>query len=86
MNYKIKTMKTLVTDNGKEFGVGQDIAFSIFNTETNYHDKIIGEIKKIKNDSIIIKHIEINRNRVKGKKIILLCDIEKGSCNYVFSN
>lgn len=84
MKFEIEVKKTLITDNKKEFTVGKDIAFSILNSETNYHDKYIGEIEEITNDSITIGRIEINRNQIGGKKTILLKDIESNSCNYVY--
>lgn len=84
MKYKIEVKKTLKTDNNKSFIVGSDIAFTLFNTETNYHDRYIGEIEEITDDSITIGRIEINRNQIAGKKTILLKDIESNSCNYVY--
>lgn len=84
MKYKIKTTKELKTDNNKSFGIGSDIAFTILNSETNYHDRYIGEIKEITDTTITIKRIEINRNQIGGEMVINLSDIESNSCNYVY--
>lgn len=84
MKYKLETVKTLITDNNKKFTVGNDIAFTIFNKETNYHDHYIGEIREILTSTIIIKHIQINKNCIEGELSIQLEDIEKNSCNYVY--
>ena len=84
MKYEIEIKKTLKTDNNKSFGVGSDIAFTLFNAETNYHDRYIGEIEEITDESIVIGRIEINRNQIAGKKKIPLQDIENNSCNYVY--
>ena len=84
MKYEIEVKKTLKTDNNKSFSVGSDIAFTLFNAETNHHDRYIGEIEEITDESIVIGRIEINRNQIAGKKTILLQDIESNSCNYVY--
>lgn len=84
MKYEIKTTKKLKTDNKKSFGVGSDIAFTMLNSETNYHDRYIGEIKEITDTTITIKRIEINRNQIGGEMVINLSDIESNSCNYVY--
>lgn len=84
MKYEIEVKRTLKTDNNKSFRVGDDIAFKLFNVETNYHNRYIGEIEEITDDSIVIGRIEINRNRIAGKKTILLQDIESNSCSYVY--
>lgn len=84
MNYKIKVTNDLITDNKKIFRIGQDIAFSLLNKDTKYHDRYIGKIKDITDETITINEIEINRTRIKGKRIIPLKDIEKNSCNYVY--
>lgn len=84
MKYNIKTVRTLVTDNKKSFGVGQDIAFTLFNKETNHHDHYIGEIVEMTDTSIRISNIEIGRCHEDGEMIISLEDIEPNSCNYVY--
>ena len=84
MEYKVKTVKTLIADNGKEFGVGMDIGFTIYNKVTNYHDGFIGRIKEIRDEVIIIDNVELNRGKVDGKMVIALDNIEKNSCNYVY--
>ena len=83
MKYSIKTTKTLTTDNGLKFSVGQDIAFMLYDEKSNYHDHYIGEITEITEDAIIIKNIEINKEYVDGKMIIDLNLIAPNSCGYV---
>lgn len=83
MKYSIKTTKTLTTDNGLKFSVGQDIAFILYDEKSNYHDHYIGEITEITEDAIIIKNIEINKEYVDGKMIIDLNLIAPNSCGYV---
>lgn len=84
MKYEVEVKRTLKTDNKKSFEVGSDIAFTILNSETNYHDRYIGEIKEITDTTITIKRIEINRNQIGGEMVINLSDIESNSCNYVY--
>ena len=84
MEYKVKTVKTLIADNGKEFRVGTDIWFTVYNKVTNYHDRFIGRIKEIRDEVIIIDNVELNRGKVDGKMVIALDNIEKNSCNYVY--
>lgn len=83
MKYEVKTKKTLIADNKRSFRIGEDIAFSIFNSTTNYHDRYIGEITAITDTTITIKRIEINRGRIEGEMTIRLEDIESNSCCYV---
>ena len=84
MEYKVKTVKTLIADNGKEFGVGTDIGFTVYNKVTNYHDRFIGRIIEIRDEVIIIDNVELNRGKVDGKMVIALDNIEKNSCNYIY--
>ena len=84
MEYKVKTVKTLIADNGKEFRVGTDIGFTVYNKVTNYHDRFIGRIKEIRDEVIIIDNVELNRGKVNGKMVIALDNIEKNSCNYIY--
>ena len=84
MEYKVKTVKTLIADNGKEFRVGTDIGFTVYNKVTNYHDRFIGRIKEIRDEVIIIDNVELNRGKVDGKMVIALDNIEKNSCNYIY--
>ena len=84
MEYKVKTVKTLIADNGKEFGVGTDIGFTVYNKVTNYYDRFIGRIKEIRDEVIIIDNVELNRGKVDGKMVIALDNIEKNSCNYIY--
>ncbi len=84
MEYKVKTVRTLIADNGKEFRVGTDIGFTVYNKVTNYHDRFIGRIKEIRDEVIIIDNVELNRGKVDGKMVIALDNIEKNSCNYIY--
>ena len=84
MEYKVKTVKTLIADNGKEFGVGMDIGFTIYNKVTNYHDRFIGQITEIRDEVIIIDNVELNKGNIDGKMVIALDNIEKNSCNYIY--
>ena len=84
MKYKVKNVRTLIADNGKEFGVGMDIGFTVYNKVTNYHDRFIGRIAEIRDEVIIIDNVELNRGKVDGKMVIALDNIEKNNCNYVY--
>lgn len=83
MDYVVETKKILISDNGKRFNEGQDIAFSILNKETNIHEKYIGNIYRIYDDCIIIDNIEVNRGYIDGSMAIGFKEIEPNSCNYV---
>lgn len=69
MKYKIETKKTLVTDNDTYFRVGEDIAFALFNYDTEHLDFYIGNIVEIHEDV---------------KFTINLQDVEPNSCDYVY--
>lgn len=84
MKYNVVTAKTLKTDNNKEFKVGCDIAFNVFNKKTNHHDNYIGEITEITDTAIVITCIEINGHRANGEKLVKLSDIEPNSCSCVY--
>lgn len=84
MKYNVVTIKKLITDDGKIFRIGSEMAFILFNKEANHHDKYIGEITEISDTTITIKNIEVNRENIKGVKIIKLDDIEPKSCNYIY--
>lgn len=84
MFYGIKTIKTLISDNGKRFHIGDCITFSIYNTIMKKEDKYISNIIDINNDSIIIDNIEINKQKFNGKAFIKLSDILTNSCDYVY--
>lgn len=86
MTYNIRTVKTLITDNGKSFRVGDDIAFTLYNTTSRYNDHYIGEIVDITDTSIKIKNIEIDRDHIDGEMVIKLNGIRPNSCNYVYSD
>ena len=84
MKYSIKTTKTLTTDNGLKFSVGQDIAFMLYDEKSNYHDHYIGEITEITENNITIKNIEVDGEDINGEMIIDLHLIEPDSCDYVY--
>lgn len=83
---KIKIEKTLVTDDGKEFSVGNDIGFTYFNNETKRSVHIIGRLIDFqmldaiclakKSGFIIIDDIEINRCRINGKRVFYFEDMK----------
>lgn len=85
MNYGIEIKTTLIADNGKRFNVGQDISFTMLDEKTNTHEKYIGNIRRIDDDSMIIDHIEINRRQFPNAICmkIYFTEIDKNSCNYV---
>lgn len=84
MDYKIKIKKTLITDNGKRFDIGDYIAFTLFNQNTKTREEYVGKIIDILNDRIIIPIITENKQFISGHyKEILLSDIEPDSCSYV---
>ena len=84
----MKIEKTIVTDDGKRFSVGDEIAFRRYNYITCYIDRYIGEITKIRDHSIELKEVEINRSRVtcNNETLEVLYDsILPNSYNYVYS-
>ena len=84
MKYKIETKKTLATDNDTYFRVGEDIAFALFNYDTEHLDFYIGNIVEITDKSIVISNVEINELHKDGQLTINLQDIESNSCDYVY--
>lgn len=84
MKYEIEVTKKLKSDNNKYYSVGSDIAFVLINSDTNHHDKYIGEITAINDDSIDITNIEINGEKIDGKMNIKLGTIKPNSCNHVY--
>ena len=63
----IETKRELVTDDGKRFSLFSDIAFKIYNKETNHLDRVICRIIGMsdsdykKDGYIIADEVEINR-------------------------
>lgn len=64
----IETKRSLVTDDGKRFSLFSDIAFKIWNKETNHLDRVICKIIDMidsdcgkDNGYIIAAEVEINR-------------------------
>lgn len=84
----MKIEKTIVTDDGKRFSVGDEIAFRRYNCATCYIDRYIGEITKIRDHSMELKEVEVNRSRVtcNNETLEVLYDlILPNSYNYVYS-
>ena len=79
-NFTIK--KQLVTDNGKRFGINDDIFFTVLNSTTNCYDRYVGTIKEITGHKLILTNVEINRG-YDGNIVVDLDDITDNSCNYV---
>ena len=64
----IETKKELVTADGKRFSMFSDIAFNVFNKETEYLDKVVCRIIGMSasdynkdNGYIVADRVEINR-------------------------
>ena len=76
--------KTIVTNNGKKFSVGDDIAFKVFNTTTCYIDYYIGRIIKITDDNLTLKDVEINRESISIEIEVPFNVIIPNSYNYVY--
>lgn len=78
MKYEVETKVTLTADNGKKFGVGQDIAFDYKGSH------YIGKIKRITDTTITIEDIVVDKVRKDGELEIPLYDIKADSCAYVY--
>ena len=79
---KFTVRKQLVTDNGRVFGINDDISFTVLNPTTNYYDRYVGTVKEITNQKLILTNVEINRG-YDGNIVVDLDDITDNSCNYV---
>jgi len=89
---RVKIVKSLIVDD-KTFNIGDDIAFTMWNTESNYNDHYIVKIISI-NESICgncdnnmegfiqATNIEKNRNKITGTKMFFFKDMM--NCNYVY--
>lgn len=75
---KVIVTKTLETESGKRFRVGEDIGF------VSKGKHYIADIKDITEDEIIITNIEFEKKNVKGDMIIKLSDIDEDSISYVY--
>ena len=89
MKHEVKIVKTLITDNGKEFSVGADIAYRTKGSDKKY----IGRIKDIGADALILDNVEAkNTNPSSNRRTTFLDgdvtvrfeDIVDGSCGYVY--
>lgn len=84
----MKIEKTIITDDEKRFSVGDEIAFRRYNCTTCYIDRYIGEITKIRDHSMELKDVEVNRSRVTYNNEtfeVLYDSILPNSYNYVYS-
>ena len=79
---KFTIKKQLVTDNGRVFGINDDIFFTVLNPITNCYDRYVGTVKEITNQKLILTNVEINRG-YDGNIVVDLDDITDNSCNYV---
>lgn len=78
MEFKIEVKKKLITDNNKEFSVGQEISFRF-----EGHD-YIGEIIVLDELGIVITRICKDRKNQKGTMFVPFDEIEPDSCGYVY--
>ena len=76
--------KAIVTDDGKKFSVGDDIAFKVFNTTTCYMDYYIGRIIKITDDNLALQKVEVNRESIGTEIEVPFNAIIPNSYNYVY--
>lgn len=74
--------KTLLTENGKKFSVGDKIAFRKINKVTNHIDRYIGIIIDFKDDCMHLEDVELNRNQI-GAVRIKYSDIISDTFDYV---
>ena len=79
-NFTIR--KQLIADNGRVFGINDDIAFTVLNPVTKYYDRYIGTLKDIKYNCILLTNVEINGG-YENNEVVYLDDITDKSCNYV---
>lgn len=81
-NHYTRIEKTLLTENGKKFSVGDKIAFRKINKVTNHIDRYIGIIIDFKDDCMHLEYVELNRNQI-GVVRIKYSDIIPNTFNYV---
>lgn len=81
----MKIEKTIVTDDGKRFSVGDEIAFKVFNTSTCYMDRYIGRITNITDDNLALQDAEVNRTDICTEIEVPFKAIIPNSYNYVYS-
>lgn len=83
---KVEITKKLISEDGKRFSTGSDIAFKCKKDTKRY----IGEIVDFTEDNLILKRVECRgiedneykNTHVEGSLVIKLIDIEE--CNYVY--
>lgn len=84
----IEITKTLISDDDKEFQIGSDISFQIFNKKKNCLDSVIcriiefGEFPDDDNGYIIADRIEKNRKNKKSPKVFYFSDMK--NIDYVY--
>lgn len=88
----VKTTKTIITDDDKEFCIDSDISFQIYNKKKNHLDTVICRIIEISESSdcdseeeygfIVADRIEINRKNKKAPKVFYFKDMQ--NVNYVY--
>ena len=81
-NHYTHIEKTLLTENGKKFSVGDKIAFRKINKVTNHIERYIGIIIDFKDDCMHLEDVELNRNQI-GAVHIKYSDIIPDTFNYV---
>lgn len=81
-NHYTHIEKTLLTENGKKFSVGDKIAFRIVNKITGYIDRYIGVINTLKDDCMYLDEVKINRIRKIGTICVEYSDIIPDSFIY----
>lgn len=83
-NHYAHVEKTLLTENGKKFSIGDEIAFRKINKVTNHIDRYIGIIIDFKDDCMHLEEVEVNRVRI-GTVCIKYSDIIPDTFNYVYN-
>lgn len=66
---KVKTKRSLVDDNEREFNIGSDVAFDY------KEDSYIGEIWDIGEENFVIGNIECGKHHIDGIKMIPIKDV-----------
>jgi hypothetical protein len=74
---QVEIKKTLISDDGKRFSKGSDIAFDY---EGNHY---IANIMEICENSLAINNIECNKEQIRGKEMLVYFD-KMSNCNHVY--
>lgn len=83
MKFKIETITKLHTDNNKVFEVNEDIALQ-YMTPCGEVERIIGEIKEIREDDMILRDLKINGEDRLGIMYVPYDRIVDNSCSFVY--